>query len=87
MDAYRRGVAAILKKIKANPIMCCGHKEYALPHGRKSDPTFNMADFRTQVAAIMAGTAPAVSVVPAVYGTQADPAPRRDRRCRDRNPG
>jgi len=68
MDAYRRGVAAILKKIKANPIMCCGHKEYALPHGRKSDPTFNMADFRTQVAAIMAGTAPAVSVVPAVDG-------------------
>jgi len=27
MDAYRRGVAAILAKIGANPIMCCGHKE------------------------------------------------------------
>jgi len=65
MDAYRRGVAAILKKVGANAIMCCGHKEYALPQGRKPDPTFNMTDFRSQVAAIMAGAAPAPSVVPA----------------------
>ena len=56
LDAYRRGVAAILKKIKANAIMCCGHKEYALPMGRKSDPTFDMDDLRMQVAFIMAGT-------------------------------
>ena len=35
-----RGCAAILKKIGANAIMCCGHKEYALPQGRKPDPTF-----------------------------------------------
>jgi hypothetical protein len=66
LDAYRRGVAAILKKIGANAIMCCGHKEYALPIGRKSDPTFDMDDFRNQVAAIMAGTAPLPSVIPAV---------------------
>ncbi len=66
MDAYRRGVAAILKKIRANAIMCCGHKEYALPQGRKNDPTFNMNEFRFQVAAIMAGTAPRPSVIPAV---------------------
>jgi hypothetical protein len=65
LDAYRRGVAAILKKIRANAIMCCGHKEYALPHGRKDDPTFDMPEFRQQVAAIMAGTAPAPSVIPA----------------------
>jgi hypothetical protein len=58
LDAYRRGVAAILTKINANAIMCCGHKEYALPHGRKDDPSFDMNDFRTQVASIMAGTAP-----------------------------
>ena len=58
MDAYRRGVAAILTKIRANAIMCCGHKEYALPQGRKNDPTFDMNDFRMQVSAIMAGTAP-----------------------------
>jgi len=66
LDAYRRGVAAILKKIRANAIMCCGHKEYALPMGRKSDPTFDMEGFRLQVAAIMAGTAPLPSVIPAV---------------------
>ena len=65
MDAYRRGVAAILEKVGANAIMCCGHKEYALPQGRKVDPTFNMTDFRSQVAAIMAGAAPAPSVIPA----------------------
>jgi hypothetical protein len=65
MDAYRRGAAAILKKIGANAIMCCGHKEYALPQGRKPDPSFNMVDFRTQIAAIMAGTAPHATVIPA----------------------
>ena len=53
MDAYRRGVAAILKKIRANAIMAAGHKEYALPLGRKNDPTFDMNEFRSQVAAIM----------------------------------
>ena len=65
MDAYRRGVAAILKKIRANAIMCCGHKEYALPMGRKPDPTFDMSDFRSQVSLIMAGIAPAPSRIPA----------------------
>ncbi|WP_407155650.1 N-acetylmuramoyl-L-alanine amidase [Bradyrhizobium sp. STM 3557] len=66
LDAYRRGVAAILKKIGANPIMCAGHKEYALPQGRKDDPSFDMNEFRTQVASIMAGTAPAPTIIPAV---------------------
>jgi len=66
LDAYRRGVAAILEKIEANAIMCCGHKEYALPVGRKIDPTFDMDNFRMQVASIMAGTAPFPSVIPAV---------------------
>jgi peptidoglycan hydrolase-like protein with peptidoglycan-binding domain len=55
LDAYCRGVAAILKKISASAKMCCGHKEYALPTGRKSDPTFDMAEFRGRVANIMAG--------------------------------
>jgi murein L,D-transpeptidase YcbB/YkuD len=66
LDAYRRGVAAILRKIKVNAIMCCGHKEYALPVGRKSDPSFDMDDFRRQVAAIVAGTAPLPSIIPAL---------------------
>jgi N-acetyl-anhydromuramyl-L-alanine amidase AmpD len=66
MDAYRRGAAAILRKIRANAIMVCGHKEYALPQGRKIDPSFDMDDFRLQVAAIMAGTAPLPYVIPAI---------------------
>jgi len=66
MDAYRRGVAAILKKVGADANMCCGHKEYALPPGRKIDPTFDMNTFRFQVAAIMAGTAPKPILIPSV---------------------
>jgi hypothetical protein len=65
MDAYRRGVAAILQKIDANANMCCGHKEYALPSGRKPDPSFDMDDFRFKVSAIMSGTAPLPSLIPA----------------------
>ena len=38
MDAYRRGVAAILKKIRANAIMCCGHKEYASANRQQARP-------------------------------------------------
>jgi hypothetical protein len=66
IEAYRRGVAAILRKIGADAIMCCGHGEYALPQGRKNDPSFDMPEFRLQVAAIMAGTAPNPSLIPAV---------------------
>jgi peptidoglycan hydrolase-like protein with peptidoglycan-binding domain len=68
LDACRRGVAAILTKIGADAIMCCGHKDYALPAGRKVDPTFDMDDFRRQVAAIMGGTAPLARIIPAVDG-------------------
>lgn len=50
MDAYAKGVAAILRHIKAGADMCAGHKEYALPHGRKIDPTFDMDKFRRAVA-------------------------------------
>jgi peptidoglycan hydrolase-like protein with peptidoglycan-binding domain len=66
LDAYRRMVAAILKRLGAHPIMCCGHKEYALPQGRKPDPTFDMDDFRFKVGLIMSGAAPRPSVIPAV---------------------
>jgi peptidoglycan hydrolase-like protein with peptidoglycan-binding domain len=59
MDAYRRGVAAILGHIGADPIMCCGHKEYRLPKGMLGpDPSFDMNVFRQQVGEILAGTAP-----------------------------
>ena len=55
MDAYHRGVAAILAYIRADASMCCAHKEYALPVGRKSDPLFEMAPFRAAVQAILYG--------------------------------
>lgn len=72
LDAYRRGVAAILTHIGQDESMCCGHKEYALPKGRKIDPTFdgNLADhkdmdqFRAAVAAIMSGAAPIPEPIP-----------------------
>jgi hypothetical protein len=63
MDAYARGVAALLKHIDAKPIMCAGHLEYATPVGRKPDPSFSvgnrnariaaMNEFRARVAALM----------------------------------
>ena len=57
MDAYYRGVAAILRKVEAPVSMCAGHKEYALPHGRKTDPSFDMDAFRSQVGRFMTGAA------------------------------
>jgi hypothetical protein len=54
LDAYARGCAAILTHIGAPVIMCAGHKEYALPPGRKIDPSFDMDAFRQKVAACMA---------------------------------
>ena len=53
MDAYARGCAAILKHIGGAPIMVAGHKEYATPKGRKSDPSFDMAKFRDRVVACL----------------------------------
>jgi hypothetical protein len=53
MDSYARGCAAILDHLGQPAIMCAGHKEYALPKGRKIDPTFDMTAFRTVVAAHM----------------------------------
>jgi len=66
MNAYRRGVAAILAHIGQAADFCAGHKEYALPPGRKNDPSFDMKAFRSAVAAILDGTAPAPVLIPAV---------------------
>src|SRR5215510_2979048 len=71
MDAYHRGVAAILTHIRQGAEFCAGHKEYALPPGRKSDPNFDMVPFREAVAAIMSGAAPAAELIP-----PAEPAPQ-----------
>jgi hypothetical protein len=52
-QAYARGCAAILNHIGAPVIMCAGHKEYALPPGRKVDPSFNLTAFRALVSVYM----------------------------------
>ena len=65
IDAYKRGCAAILKHIGAKPIMCAGHKEFALPKGRKDDPDFDMDQFRADVAAFMALPNPTPTPTPA----------------------
>lgn len=64
MDAYRRGVAAILRQVGRPVEFCAGHKEYALPAGRKPDPDFDMDEFRRGVAAIMDGSAPPPALIP-----------------------
>jgi len=66
LDAYRRGVAAILKFVGKPALACAAHREYARPAGRKHDPVFNMDDFRTAVGAILAGTAPPPVLIPAI---------------------
>lgn len=53
LDAYARGCAAILKHIGATVSMAAGHKEYATPKGRKNDPTFDMAAFRSRISSHM----------------------------------
>lgn len=54
MDAYRRGVAALLHHLRLPADCCAGHKEYALPKGRKPDPDFDMLTFRQVVAEMLA---------------------------------
>jgi peptidoglycan hydrolase-like protein with peptidoglycan-binding domain len=63
VDAYKRGVAAILKKLGADVSMCIGHKEWA-PR-RKIDPSFDMDKFRADVKAIMAGGGSVLPPIPA----------------------
>lgn len=64
MEAYARGAAAVLGHVGSAAIMCAGHKEYALPKGRKIDPLFDMVAFRARVAGFMNG-APARAPIPA----------------------
>ncbi|RYY37580.1 MAG: N-acetylmuramoyl-L-alanine amidase [Sphingobacteriaceae bacterium] len=64
MEAYHLGVAAILKHIGKDHTWCAGHKEYALPRGRKSDPDFDMVSFRSAVKDILNGTGKPARVIP-----------------------
>lgn len=63
LDAYHRGVAAILKHVGLGVECCAGHKEYAPK--RKIDPSVDMNAFRNTVSAILAGTADVPPLIPA----------------------
>ncbi|RWX36703.1 peptidoglycan recognition protein family protein [Rhizobium leguminosarum] len=83
MDAYHRGVAAILKHIGASTQMCCGHREYALPPGRKVDPLFDMDSFREAVGDIMRGVAITRPLIPATDAVTGKPTLKRGARGDD----
>lgn len=53
MQAYMRVCAAIVEHIGVGVSMVAGHKEYALPRGRKNDPSFDMVMFRAGVAQVL----------------------------------
>lgn len=56
LDSARVAAAAVLKHLGADAGMLCGHKEYATPPGRKTDPhTLDMDRERVEVDAIMRG--------------------------------
>lgn len=77
ITALRLGVAAILKHIRADATMVCGHKEYA--PARKIDPLWPVAPFREAVAALLARGVPPLAPVPA-SDDQARPTIRREAR-------
>jgi hypothetical protein len=63
MEAYWRGVAAILMHERLDVGRCAGHKEYA-PVRKPNDPGFDMNVFRANVAKVMNGTAPPPELIP-----------------------
>jgi len=64
LEAYQRGVAAILNHLGKDSTFCIGHKEFSSTG--KVDPSLDMNEFRKQVAAFMGGAAPTHAVIPAV---------------------
>jgi peptidoglycan hydrolase-like protein with peptidoglycan-binding domain len=75
VDAYHRGVAAVLKHAGLTAESCAGHKEFAPK--RKPDPSLDMPSFRASVAAIMAGTVPTPPLIPAAEPPRTNGAPSR----------
>lgn len=65
MDAYIRGVAAILSHLGEDSVMVAGHKEFATPRGRKIDPAFDMVAFRENVGRVMRSEGSPEPVAPA----------------------
>jgi peptidoglycan hydrolase-like protein with peptidoglycan-binding domain len=72
MDAYRQGVAAILRNLNRGPEWCAGHKEFALPQGRKTDPSFDMAKFRADLAGILISSMPSLAPIPSSEPASSD---------------
>ena len=66
MDALRRACAELLRHSGRSAPWCVGHKEFALPAGRKPDPLFDMVNLRREVSDILAGIAPLPQPIPAV---------------------
>jgi len=62
VEAYHRGVAAILKHLGKDASFCCGHKEYA--PDRKPDPNLNMTVFREAVTGFINGTTQPTPLIP-----------------------
>lgn len=77
LDAYHRGVAAILREVGRTAASCCGHREYALPSGRKSDVNLPMDEFRQRVASILSGIEPPVLIPAVETGGRSRPTLRR----------
>ncbi|PTB21642.1 N-acetylmuramoyl-L-alanine amidase [Trinickia symbiotica] len=86
VQCYRQGAAAILRRIQGSADFCIGHKEYALPVGRKTDPNFDMQSFRVEVATLLNAGVPALTPIPAMEaaGMQGE-APRRTLRRGERD--
>lgn len=85
MEALRFGVAAILRALGRGMEWCAGHKEYALPQGRKTDPCFDMAVFRASMAKL--GASDVVAPIPMVEPDEnAGTRPRATLRRGDKGP-
>lgn len=81
LDAYKRGVAAILTKLGQDASWCCGHKEWR-PKDKIDPHTIDMDKFRRDVAKLMDDDPPPPRLIP-----RGDPKGRATlRRGRSSNP-
>ena len=82
--AYAKGCAAIAKHCGFSPEMIAGHKEYALPRGRKTDPDFDMNAFRARVSKFLYAI-PATGKAPTPILAVINPRPVGNRLIGDLN--
>src|SRR5699024_9678783 len=55
VDAYAKLCKALIKEFGLSTSRVRGHKEVAVPRGRKPDPTLNMSQFRKKVGGAKGG--------------------------------